>query len=237
MKVPMAMSLAIALASAGSCAHSPGPTESPGHLPEDLSLSDEESVPARACAAETTELAPADGRITPFQGKVLTYPVDGGPAPAVTSTNANLHVSANIPVKAEAQYAGLVLNFPKCMDASAFAGVRFKIRGSYAGCSMEYGTKDVQHEDRNHGGLFATGKRGAYPPQTRFEKAQVTPVSQTVTIPFAESSIRGNPPLPLDKSKLTGVVWQFTVGMASNIDDGSKACVADLDIDDVVFYR
>jgi hypothetical protein len=237
MKVSMAMSLAIALAFSAGCAHSGPSTESTPRVPEEPAWADEgEKVPERACTAETTVAAPADGRIA-TQGKLLTYPPDSSAAPTVTPTNGGLHVSANVPVKADAQYAGVVIDFPKCMDASAFAGVRFKIRGSYSGCSMEYGTKDVQHEDRNHGTAFATGRRGAYPPQTRFEKAQVTPVAQTVTIPFGETSMKGNPPLPLDKSKLTGVVWQFTVGMASNVEDGSKACLAELDIDDVVFYR
>jgi hypothetical protein len=236
MKVSMAMSLALALTA--GCAHSGASPESTTRIPEQPSAADDsEDVPARACTAETTEAAPADGRITPDRGKLVTYPVGSSVAPTVTPTHGGLHVSANIPIKAEAQYAGVVLSFPKCTDASAFAGVKFKIRGNYAGCSMEYGTKDVQHEDRNHGGRFATGRRGAYPPQTRFEKAQVTPEFQTVTIPFGETSMKGNPPLPLDKSKLTGVVWQLTVGMASNIDDGSKACLAELDIDDVVFYR
>jgi hypothetical protein len=123
------------------------------------------------------------------------------------------------------------------MDATAFAGVRFKIRGNYAGCSMEYGTRDVQHEDRAHRTRFATGKHGAYPPQTRLEHAQVTQVAQTVTVPFDAQPIRGNPASPLDRSKLIGLVWQFSVGMASNLDDGTTACVADLAIDDVTLYR
>jgi hypothetical protein len=231
------MSLALALGSAASCAHSGASTEST-RVPEDLASTDEtEKVPERACTAETTEAAPADGRLTPDRGTIVSYPVGSSVAPTATSTKGGLHVTANVPVKAEAQYAGVVLSFPKCMDASAFAGVRFKIRGNYSGCSMEYGTKDVQHEDRNHGGRFATGKRGAYPPQTRLERAQVTPEFQTVTVPFGETSMKGNPPVPLDKSKLNGVVWQFTVGMASNVEDGTKACLAELDIDDVVFYR
>lgn len=238
MKVSMAMSLAIALAFTAGCAHSGASPESTARIPEEPPAADDsEAVPARPCTAETTEPAPANGRITPYQGRPVTYPVGSSVAPTVTSTNAGLHLSANIPIKAEAQYAGVVLDFPKCTDASAFAGVRFKIRGNYSGCSMEYGTKDVQHEDRNHGTPFATGRRGAYPPQTRFEKGQVTPEAQTVTIPFGETSMKGNPPLPLDKSKLTGVVWQLTVGMASNVDDGSKACLAEVDIEDVVFYR
>ena len=239
MKVSMAMSLAIALIPVASCAHNVGPTQPAARADRESSWPDDDSqqVAVRPCTAETTAPAPADGHITPFQGPIITYPVDSSAAPTVAVKGGALHVSVNVPVKAEAQYAGLVLPFPKCTDASAFAGVRFKIRGSYSGCSMEFGTKDVQHEDPTLAARFAAGKRGAYPPQTRLEKSQVAPVAQTVTIPFDAPGMRGNPPLPLDKSNMTGVVWQFTVGMASNIDDGTRACVADLDIDDVVFYR
>jgi len=126
--------------------------------------------------------------------------------------------------------------FPKCTDATRFAGVRFKIRGNYAGFSMEHATKDVQHEDRARRAKFSTGKRGACPPQSRLQPSQVTHVAQAVTVPFGGQGIRGNPALPLDKPEITGLVWQFSVGMASDIVDGTTTCVADLAIDDITFH-
>jgi len=243
MKASVAVTVALAFLPVASCAHGEGSTVTPSQsrLDEGAEWPDHndngDRIPARDCTPGTTEPALADGRIAPSAGEIVSYPMDGRPAPTVSMKNGTLHVSANLPVKAEAQYAGVVLAFPKCTDASAFAGVRFKIRGNYAGCSMEYATRDVQHEDRAHGAKFATGKRGAYPPQTRLEHSQVTQVAQTLTIPFGGQPIRGNPALPLDKSQITGVLWQLSVGMASNIDDGTTACVADLDIDDVTFYR
>jgi hypothetical protein len=239
MKVSMALTSAIAFIAAASCAHNPGPIESANHAEERSSWldDDDDKTPGRACTTESTELASADGRITPFRGPIITYPPDSSTAPTVTTTQGPLHVSVNVPVKPEAQYVGVILPFPKCTDASTFTGVRFKIRGNYHGCSLEYATRDPQHEDRTGRAPFATGKHGAYPPQARLENTQVTPTAQTVTIPFNENNLRGNPPLPLDSSKVTGVLWQLSVGMASNMDDGTTACVAELDIDDVSFYR
>jgi hypothetical protein len=242
MKVSFVATVALALLSVPSCAHSDGAAGGPAQKsmnegaawPDD---SEDDKIPARDCTPATTESAPADGRIVPSAAALVTYPVDGSPAPTASVKNGTLHVSANLPVKPEAQYAGVVLAFPKCTDATAFAGVRFKIRGNYAGCSMEFAAKDVQHEDRAHRTKFATGRRGDYPPQTRLEPSQVTQVVQTVTVPFGGQNIRGNPALPLEKSKITGLVWQFSVGMASNIVDGTTACVADLDIGDITFYR
>jgi hypothetical protein len=243
MKSPIGSSALVAFLLAASCAHNSAQTgQSAG--PSDLD-DESDTVAPRACTAATTQTAPRDGKIATFTDKVhgtdfavelIAYPVGEAIAPKVATADGTLHITANVPVTDKAQYVGVAMTFPKCVDASAFTGVRFSIRGDYRGCSMQYATADVSHEDRTTKAIYATGRKGSYPPQAKLEKSQVGAVAQTLSIPFSESTIRGQPALPLDRSKLTALVWQFTVSLAANIDDGTTVCVADLNIDDVAFY-
>ncbi len=237
MKSVIRIAAVSALACLFGCAHDQTPAPK---ATEAFDLDEErETVAPRACTSALTESAASDGRIATdhLLGSVVTYPVGDPSAPRVTATGGGLHVTAHAPVTEKAQYVGVMVPFPKCTDASAFTGVRFSLRGSYKGCSLQYATNDGEHQDRNTAAAYATGGRGAYPPQTQFTSSQITSVAQTVSVPFSgQEDIRGNPPLPLDKSKLTGVLWQFTVSPAGNIEDGTTACVADIDIDDVKFY-
>jgi hypothetical protein len=165
------------------------------------------------------------------------YPVRN--AIAVTRNGGALHLTAELPATAQPQVAGVVLRFPKCMDASAWKGVRFTIRGSYSGCSLHYATIDPQHEDRsNDEAPFAAGWRDSSPPQVELARSQVTSVTQTVSVPFddEEAVSRAIPPLPLDRSQLTGVRWQLTVPAGRQTHERTAACVVDLYVDDVSFY-
>lgn len=224
------------------CAHQAvQPTPAP-----DLADTDDGRAP-RLCAPATTEKAAADGRIAQFSsgmainGGLVAYPVGDKTAPKFTSQDGALHITADVPMGEQAQYVGVAMMFPKCVDASAFSGVRFTISGSYKGCTMQYATGDVAHSDRTTEAMYAAGDKGSYPPQTVLAANQVTPTAQTIQIPFvdnphAENAIRGNPPRSIDKSQLTQVAWQFTIGAAVNAEDGVTRCTADVRVGDVMFY-
>jgi hypothetical protein len=243
------VSVMLVLVAIGSCAHRAVPAGTPATSEDQFALLSDSAdegttAPPRDCT--TTVAAPPEGRIasfppvgsgTDFAGTLVTYPRGSSAAPTVTTEGGALHIAANVPVGAKAQYVGAFLGFPTCTDASAYAGVRFSLRGTYSGCSLEYATTDVEHQDRSSAAEYATGGRGAYPPQTRLDRSEVTQIARTMSMPFSGQSIRGNPALPLDTSKLTGLVWQLTVPLAANVVDGTRACVAALDIDDVAFYR
>ena len=229
----------LALSVAG-CAHQTATTNS-GFTDDD----EKDTVAPRLCTPATTEAAPADGRLAhhnakgdglEFPGQIIAYPPGDPSAPKVETSAGVLHITAGVAVTEKPQYVGVTLTFPKCLDASRFTGVRFTLRGAYAGCSMQYATKDVGHADRYTKSVYASGSRDAYPPQAMFEPTQVGPTAQTIQIPFTEKGIRGNPPLPIDTSKLTEVLWQLTVSPSGNIVDGTTRCTADLYIDEVGFY-
>jgi hypothetical protein len=124
------------------------------------------------------------------------------------------------------------MRFEKCIDASAWKGVRFAIRGHFWGCSIAYASSDVQHEDRSAVAPFATGNRGSRPPQTELTLSWGTRSAQLVQVPFDHDDVsvsRARPPLPLDRSKLTSLRWTFS-------DSTSDRCETDLFIEDLAFY-
>jgi len=96
------------------------------------------------------------------------------------------------------QFLGAVIAFSNCIDASAFTGVQFTISGSFSGCTMQYATGDVEHQDMTLGSAFATGPAGSYPPQDRLAVDEMTSAPRTIKAPFVVSDIKGSPPAPLD---------------------------------------
>jgi hypothetical protein len=218
-----------------------------------------------ACTAATTKVAPSNGLIANFSSPDGGIPdgglgVDGGPfptsiveigggltpfpigsasAPAYTLSGGVLHVTVNTPATSAAQYLGMFLGFADCIDATAFTGVSFTISGSFAGCTMEYGTGDVEHSDYTVDTYRGTGPAGSYDPQTTLTTSQVTAAPQTLMMPFTGSTMSGSPPSPLDKTKLISVFWQFNVpASAPPTADAAPpaACVGDITIDNVSFY-
>lgn len=240
MKSPLQTAAVTSLLVCG-CAHQAAQPSPPVEAVE----MDDSRAP-RLCAPATTEKAAADGRIAQFSsgmalnGGIVAYPVGDKTAPKFASQDGALHITADVPLSENAQYVGVAMLFPKCVDASAFTGVRFTIRGSYQGCTMHVAVNDVAHTDRTIGDTYAAGNKGSYPPQIILASGQVTPTARTIQIPFvdnpyAENAVRGNPPQALDKSQLTQVVWQFTIGTASNVVDATR-CTADVRVGDLMFY-
>jgi hypothetical protein len=196
----------------------------------------------RDCTTSNWRAAPTDGLIADFTdadaginlgGSFFPYPQGSPAAPTFTTTGGILHVTENAPATSAAQYLGLTIAFGGCVDATAFTGVKFSISGSISGCALNYSTCDVEHQDVAFGSPLATGPAGSYQPYSGITEAQLTPAPQTLMMPFMARS-PGNPATPLDPTKLIFVLWQFNVDPVTA--GGESACIADLTIDDVMFY-
>lgn len=194
------------------------------------------------CTAAMTTTAPTTGVIADFMGDgsagveimggVSAY--GGTAAPTATLNGTALHITANLPSMATAQYVGTVLYFNNCIDASAFTGVMFSITGTLTGCTMQYSTNDSAHGDSTTGqDLKAAGPMGAYSPQLGVSAPFTSPASIPFTGTMAPSG--GSPMTPIDPTRLTGIQWQFTI--APTRDAGATNCMADITIDDVKFYH
>ena len=61
----------------------------------------------------------------------------------------------------------------------------------------------------------------------------VSPTVTTVMMPFAGPGAPsgGSPAIAVDKSKLTGVQWQFTTAVGTE-----NSCIVDITIDNVRFF-
>ena len=98
-----------------------------------------------------------------------------------------------------------------CIDATAHTGVQFDISGSIdgAGCTAQYATNDSAHTDTTFDPK-GSGPPGSWSPQAPL---MVTVTPTTVMVPFsgAGAPIGGSPAIGIDKARLTGVQWQFTV--------------------------
>jgi hypothetical protein len=210
--------------------------------------------PSGPCTPSNTSKAPADGLIADFtdagggpklagieiSGGILTYaaPKVGGPgSPTYTTTGGALNLRVSVSPTSTPQFVGAVVHFNNCIDASAFAGVQFTISGSFSGCSMQYATGDVEHQDMTVGSTFATGPVGSYPPQNRIAADDLTSTPRTIMAPFVGSDIQGSPATPLDSTKLIATLWQFTVPVAAEGDNAPQMCTGSVTIDDVKFYH
>jgi len=191
--------------------------------------------------------APPGGLIADFTGPdgglavsggLFNYPLGSPAAPTVSVAGGALHLVESADFGAAVQYVGGGIYFNDCLDATAFSGVSFTISGSFSGCSVQYATGDVEHQDATIDPNFATGSAGAYPPQSTITSGEVTTTPQTLTMPFAGSTISGNPGTPLDKSKLVLLIWQFTVpaGAPATTDAAPRGCIADITIDNLAFF-
>src|SRR5580698_5743249 len=163
------------------------------------------------CTPSSTMLPAASGLIADFTGPdagldipgtLYPYPGGSASAPTFTVSNGALHIMENRPQASAPQYVGLALVFAECIDASAFTGVQFAVSGAFAGCSMQYATGDVEHQDPATGAPYATGGPGSYPPQAMITSAEVTATSQTLMIPFAANLSFGSPATPIDDKKI-----------------------------------
>jgi len=207
---------------------------------------------SRPCTPSNTSKAPAAGLIADFadaggasnfggieiSGGILTYAAPRGSGfPRYTTSGGALNIRVNAAPTSTPQFLGAVVYFNYCIDASAFTGVQFTISGSFSGCTMQYATGDVEHQDMTLGSAFATGPAGSYPPQNRLAVDEMTAAPRTIKAPFVVSDIQGSPPVLLDPSKLISTIWQFTVPVAAEGENDNPMCAGSVTIDDIRFYH
>jgi|GEM_PF-2673565 len=191
------------------------------------------------CNASNTIVAPADGIIATFTDANGGVEIGGGVyglvwPPMQTSepfmvTSGFLHMTPS-----GTMVHWVVVYFDSCIDASAFSGVQFSISGSSSGCTVEYKTEDsVQLQGDlpfggRHGICSQTVTPGACGGQAAaITTAQITTFPQTLKMPFVGGPFAGSTQMPVDKTKLTQLVWQFAA---------SPSCVTDITVDDIKFY-
>ena len=185
----------------------------------------------------TSELAPApapiiadftsfDGGAYPPIGGTFTYASPSGAvAPTATITNGGWHITLSAPgMDLMAQYVGVGIYFngnaagDACIDGTPYVGVKFDVSGSIAGtgCTAQYSTNDSAHAAASASDKKAGGPAGAYAPQVPLTVATAV---TTVMVPFTGGSLGvGSPATDIDKQRLTGVQWQFTVASGLTID-------------------
>ena len=153
-------------------------------------------------------------RATLAIGGTFVYPMTGGPMRR--STNGALHITATSTGMASAQYWGAGIYFN-----GDTAGTALRRRDRPHGRPVRH-----QRHDRRHGlhrpvldqrqraleqrqRLKGSGDSTSYAPQAALT---VSSTVTTVMMPFSGTGAPagGNPAVDVDKSKLTGVQWQFT---------------------------
>jgi len=203
-----------------------------------------------AAGCQASELAPGDtgaayviadftamdaGTI-PIGGFFTYASPTGAVAPTAVQENGGWHITLTAPGMAtDPQYIGVGIYFngnaagDECIDATAHTGVKFDISGTITGCTAQYSTNDSAHSAASASDKKAGGPAGSYAPQKTFT---TTATVATMMMPFAgaDAPAGGSPATAVDKSKLTGVQWQFTVAA------GTAVCMVDIVIDNVAFY-
>jgi hypothetical protein len=213
-----------------------------------------------ACATGTTT-APAADLITDFsdasadagssimfgttgtvQGGVATFQNPASTAGTAVVTGGALTYTATVSAAGTAgdayPYSGfaLYINGPACVDAGAYTGVSFSIKGSAGTCGLVFSFNDAEHGVATtdpKGEVRASGPSGSYAPQ---KSITVTADAATMMVPFDDALLaNGSPPVssnPIDKHNLTAVQWQFT-----NTPTSTASCMGSITVDDVKFYK
>lgn len=203
------------------------------------------------CTSMNTDLASGSGTIADFSstdggglaiaGGITTY--GGNAAPVYTVNTGSVDLMEAVGTGRTTQYAGFVLFFNNCVNACAFKGVSFSIKGSIMGCTMQYSsnfTADVCNDGTTNTdpkGSYrfdAGGTCPAYSPQLNL--TGITSTAQTVQVAFDDPMLIGGvPDTMVDNGHITGVQWQFTIPPAG--DGGPDSCIANINISNVKFYQ
>jgi hypothetical protein len=203
------------------------------------------------CTSTNTDQAPANGVIADFMsgdggltvaGGLTTYGGIAAPTYVMNTGSVDLMEAAGTSPNGP-QYAGFVLFFNNCVNACAFKGVSFSIKGTITGCTMQFSTNFTQ--DVCNDGTTSSDPKGsyrfdagttcpAYSPQLNLKT--ITSTAQTIQVAFDDAMLIGGVPnMMVDNGHITGVQWQFTIPAAG--DGGPDACIANINISNVKFYQ
>jgi hypothetical protein len=170
-----------------------------------------------------------------------TYSYGTAPAlPVGTVEGGAWKVTMNAPGTASAQYVGIGLYFngnvegTHCIDGTPYNGISFDVKGTVTGCTVQYSAVDAQHAENSASNKKASGAPGSgvYPPQLEI-LSNITTTGTTLMVPFSGTGAPtgGSPAIGVEKNKLIGVQWQYTIAAAA-----ASPCVVDMTIDNVKFY-
>jgi hypothetical protein len=203
------------------------------------------------CTSMNTDQAPMSGLIADFMstdggglaiaGGITTY--GGGAAPTYMVNPGSVDLTEAVGTGNTTQYAGFVLFFNNCVNACAFKGVSFSIKGSIMGCTMQFSSNFTQ--DVCNDGTTNTDPKGsykydagtscpAYSPQLNLKT--ITATAQTIQVAFDDAMLIGGvPETTVDNGHITGVQWQFTIPPVG--DGGPQACIANINLSNIKFYQ
>jgi hypothetical protein len=189
---------------------------------------------ATSCTKANTFVAPANGVIADFTGNDSFYTFNLGPT-AFTPRDGVLNIVENQPAEDKVQYPGLGINFPSCVDASAFSGVEFTFSGTVSGCVMQFAINYTEDLPTSNSPLGSCPQSVCYPPAVSIE-----PTSAPTTTRIAWSDRGGFVPgapvaYPDDPRAVVDVQWNFVIPAAA--DGGADTCLANVDISGLTFYR
>lgn len=203
------------------------------------------STPAAGCAVSDL---PASATISDFTsttiaiGGTFTYGPNTAATPAASVTGGAWKVTMTSAGMTDPQYSGAGIYFngnadgTDCVDGTAYTGVQFDIGGTVGGtgCTVQFSINDSEHSDSTANPSMpdpkAAGPKGSYAPQLTIT---VPATATTMMVPFTGTGgpQGGSPATAVDKSKLTGVQWQFTTAGGT-----TNSCAVDVTIDNVKFY-
>jgi hypothetical protein len=174
----------------------------------------------------------ATGDLTGGQSlyQTATDAASAGFTPSVDNTAANPALKVTATVVAGGGYAGYVMWFRPCVDASAYAGISFQISGSLGGATLSFQVQmndDYPIDTANKKGACTGGSWS----QTACwnNRAAVTVTADVTTVSYTwDELIGGYPTSPVDPRQLLGIQWEANCSTAT-------ACPVDFTIDTVQF--
>lgn len=172
------------------------------------------------------------------QGGVVTFNNPASTAGTAMVTGGALTYSATVSMAGTGgdmyPYSGFVvyINGPACVDASAYTGVQFSIKGDAGTCGLVFSFNDAEHGAPNPDDPRFVGPAGSYAPQ---KTIMVTSTATTMMVPFNDPTLANGSPsvttVPVDPKAITGVQWQLT-----NSSTSTASCTGTITVDDIKFY-
>ena len=145
-----------------------------------------------------------------------------------TAANPRLRLTATMPIGG---YAGYVMWFGPCVDASAFSGIRFQVAGDLGG-----GTLIFEVQTNSNYPSSSTSPRGAcvgeWGASCADNYAVVTVTGSPTTVSSTWAELTGGAPVsPADPHELVGLQWQANCPVSAG-----QPCLVNLTLDTVEFF-
>jgi hypothetical protein len=168
-------------------------------------------------------------------GGIYTYSAQGLNMPTVSlvsnGSGQALAIAATpgTPVDSGNAWLGVGSGLGSCVDASAYAGVQFSIKGDLSSCSLVFSVNFSEDNSVTNDPAFGScTSSSCYPPAS--STIATGPTDATYTVLFADMNNGGSPMTVVDTRAITGLQWQLAAPL-----DGS--CAANFTIDDVRFVQ